>query len=58
MRDTSVFTTENKTSGLGAPTDTLTKIANRFGVTQAALMAANKITNANSIQVGQKLVIP
>ena len=38
--------------------DTLTKIANRFGVTQAALMAANKITNANSIQLGQKLVIP
>ena len=38
--------------------DTLTKIANRFGVTLAALMAANKITNANSIQLGQKLVIP
>ncbi len=38
--------------------DTLTKIANRFGVTQTALMTANKITNANSIQVGQKLVIP
>jgi LysM repeat protein len=38
--------------------DTLTKIANKFGVTQAALMTANKITNANSIQVGQKLVIP
>jgi LysM repeat protein len=38
--------------------DTLTKIANRFGVTQASLMAANKITNANSIQLGQKLVIP
>jgi LysM repeat protein len=38
--------------------DTLTKIATRFGVTQAALMAANKITNPNSIQLGQKLVIP
>ena len=38
--------------------DTLTKIAIRFGVTQTALMTANKITNANSIQVGQKLVIP
>ena len=38
--------------------DTLTKIAARFGITQTALMTANKITNANSIQVGQKLVIP
>jgi LysM repeat protein len=38
--------------------DTLTKIATKFGITQAALMTANKITNANSIQVGQKLVIP
>jgi LysM repeat protein len=38
--------------------DTLTRIANRFGVTQAALMAANNITNPNSIQLGQKLVIP
>jgi LysM repeat protein len=38
--------------------DTLTKIALKFGVTQTALMTANKITNANSIQVGQKLVIP
>ena len=38
--------------------DTLTKIANRFGVTLTALMTANKITNANSIQLGQKLVIP
>jgi LysM repeat protein len=38
--------------------DTLSKIATKFGVTQAALMSANKITNANSIQVGQKLVIP
>jgi LysM repeat protein len=38
--------------------DTLSKIATRFGVTQAALMAANKITNPNSIQLGQKLVIP
>ncbi len=38
--------------------DTLTKIAATFGITQTALMTANKITNANSIQVGQKLVIP
>jgi LysM repeat protein len=38
--------------------DNLTKIAAKFGVTQAVLMAANKITNPNSIQVGQKLVIP
>jgi tripartite-type tricarboxylate transporter receptor subunit TctC len=29
-----------------------------FGVTTAALMKANKITNANLIRVGQVLVIP
>jgi putative chitinase len=38
--------------------DTLTKIANRFGVTTTALMTANKITNANNIRLGQVLVIP
>ena len=38
--------------------DTLQSIAKKFGVTVDALMAANKITNANLIKVGQKLVIP
>ncbi|MEY4042967.1 MAG: hypothetical protein RL529_534 [Actinomycetota bacterium] len=38
--------------------DTLQSIARKFGVTLDALMAANKITNANLIKVGQKLVIP
>jgi len=38
--------------------DKLQNIAARFGVTLNALMAANKITNANLIKVGQKLVIP
>ena len=50
--------TTKPSSYIVAAGDTLTKIANKFGVTQAALMTANKITNANSIQVGQKLVIP
>jgi hypothetical protein len=50
--------TVNPTSYVVAAGDTLTKIAAKFGVTQTALMTANKITNANSIQVGQKLVIP
>jgi LysM repeat protein len=50
--------TAKPTSYIVVVGDTLTKIAIKFGVTQAALMAANKITNANSIQVGQKLVIP
>ena len=38
--------------------DRLQTIATRFGVTLQALMAANKITNANLIKVGQTLVIP
>jgi LysM repeat protein len=38
--------------------DRLQTIAAKFGVTLDALMAANKITNANLIKVGQKLVIP
>lgn len=38
--------------------DTLGGIASRYKVTLAALMAANSITNANSIKVGQVLIIP
>ena len=38
--------------------DTLSAIASRNGVTVAALAAANKISNANLIRVGQTLTIP
>jgi len=38
--------------------DTLSAIAIRFGVTVAALVAANNIANPNAIQVGQVLTIP
>ena len=38
--------------------DYLNKIAAKFGVSATALMNANKITNANSIKIGQVLVIP
>jgi LysM repeat protein len=38
--------------------DTLSVIAKRFGVTLAALMAANNIKNADRIYVGQALRIP
>ncbi len=38
--------------------DTLSKIAMQFGVTVNALMAANNLTNANLIYVGQVLNIP
>ena len=38
--------------------DTLSGIAQRFGVTVEALAAANGITNPNSISVGQVLTIP
>jgi LysM repeat protein len=38
--------------------DTLGGIASRYKISLASLMAANSITNANSIQVGQVLIIP
>ncbi len=38
--------------------DTLFAIATRFGVTMAALQAANNITNPNAIYAGQVLKIP
>ena len=38
--------------------DYLNKIAAKFKLTTTALMKANNITNANSIKVGQALVIP
>jgi LysM repeat protein len=37
--------------------DTLTKIANRFSVTVAALKSANGLTS-DVIKLGQKLIIP
>jgi nucleoid-associated protein YgaU len=40
-------------------TDTLTKIAKRFGVTIAQILAANpQIKNANNIHAGDKITIP
>jgi LysM repeat protein len=38
--------------------ETLYSIASRYGVTVEAIMAANDLTNANYIYVGQRLVIP
>ncbi len=38
--------------------DQLSRIATRFGVTVAAIQAANNIENPNLIRVGQKLIIP
>jgi murein DD-endopeptidase MepM/ murein hydrolase activator NlpD len=40
------------------PGDTLSSIANRFNVKLADLMSANNITDANTIQAGEQLVIP
>jgi LysM repeat protein len=40
------------------PGDTLSRIAMQFGVTVAAIMQANNITNPNIIYVGQVLNIP
>jgi LysM repeat protein len=38
--------------------DTLTKIARRYHTTTSALMAANSITNASRLSIGEKLHIP
>lgn len=38
--------------------DTLSKIANRFSVDQAELMAVNRITDPDHIEKGQELRIP
>jgi LysM repeat protein len=38
--------------------DTLTSIAEQFGINILVLMAANNITDPNSIVVGQQLIIP
>jgi LasA protease len=40
------------------PGDTLSGIATRFGCNLDALVTANRITNPNALQVGQKLQIP
>lgn len=40
------------------PGDTLFRISLKFGVSQAAIMSANGLTNANLIFAGQRLTIP
>lgn len=40
------------------PNDTLSKLADDFGTTVEELMAANNLTDANALQVGQTLLIP
>ncbi|HEU5432483.1 MAG TPA: LysM domain-containing protein [Thermomicrobiales bacterium] len=38
--------------------DTLSGIAERFGVTEDAIMRANKLADRNRVEVGQTLLIP
>jgi LysM repeat protein len=38
--------------------DSLSAIADRFDVTEAAIMRANNLTDPNRILVGQQLIIP
>jgi LysM repeat protein len=40
------------------PGDTLSKIARSFGVTKEILMSANGISDANHIEIGQRIEIP
>nr|MBI2905015.1 LysM peptidoglycan-binding domain-containing protein [Chloroflexota bacterium] len=38
--------------------ETLTRIAQAYGVTVEAVVRANQLANADSIYAGQKLIIP
>ncbi len=38
--------------------DTLTSIAKKFKVTIASLVAANRLTNPDKVQAGQRLALP
>ncbi|HMN30482.1 MAG TPA: LysM peptidoglycan-binding domain-containing protein, partial [Caldilineaceae bacterium] len=38
--------------------ETISQIANRYGVTVDAILTTNAISNANQIFVGQELIIP
>lgn len=40
------------------PGDSLSAIANRFGVTEDAIQRANNLTDPNAIYAGQELTIP
>ena len=40
------------------PGETVDRLARRYGVSRAAIMRANRLTAAGSIQAGQRLVIP
>lgn len=40
------------------PGDTLSALAESFGTTVAEIMAANGLTDANALQIGQPLLIP
>ncbi|MGH1488851.1 MAG: LysM peptidoglycan-binding domain-containing protein [Acidimicrobiales bacterium] len=57
---TTVVTTPPVAAGsyVVEPGDTLSVIAEQFGVTVAALSEANGITDVNTIKPGQELIIP
>lgn len=40
------------------PGDTVGGIANRFGITQKTILAANNLSNADFVKLGQELLIP
>ncbi len=62
VRGTTTTTTSGGSSGQATHTvrsgETLSGIAARYGVTTAAIVAANNLRNANTIYPGQVLVIP
>jgi len=50
--------TESNVTHIVQPGDTLSAIAQAYGVESAVLINANNIANGNQLRVGQKLVIP
>jgi lysozyme len=57
-REASTTTTTRETTHTVAQGESLLGIASRYGLTLTALAAANSITNANRVFVGQVLKIP
>ncbi|GAB4269415.1 MAG: hypothetical protein Kow0080_13000 [Candidatus Promineifilaceae bacterium] len=55
---TALPTAVNTITHIVQPGETITQIANQYGITVDDITAANNLTNPNQVQVGQQLLIP